>query len=157
MGTQASEQIAELQGKLAEAVNKAKESEKAVITLQDELARSEANLRRQSDEIDVLRRDNTDLREQVEKLSEPWAKIAEKSDAPAANIRGRVTAVQGDAMSVNIGSAQGVHAGMVLVIHRKDQLVGYLRIEEVDVDQSAGVIEKKQVAPKRGDTVFVKE
>jgi cell shape-determining protein MreC len=77
--------------------------------------------------------------------------------ALAANIKGQVTAVQGDALSINVGSAKGVREGMVLVIHRKDKLVGYLRIDEVEVDEAVGIIEEKQSDPQQGDTVFQKD
>jgi len=150
---------------LAEA-NKAKEeAQKEITEIQGKLAQSEADLRRQAGTIDVLRRDNASLREQTEKLSDLVARGGGSSDvsgggrgtASVANIRGQVLAVEGDLLSINVGSAKGVREGMVLLISRKDQLVGYLRIEEVEVDQAAGVIQEKQADPQQGDTVFQKD
>ena len=151
---------------LAEANRAKEEVQKENTELQGKLAQIEADLRRQAGTIDVLRRDNANLREQTERLSELVAKGGGSSDvggggggnaAPVANVRGQVTAVQGDAVSINVGSAKGVREGMIMVIHRKDLLVGYLRIDEVDVDQAAGVIEEKQADPQQGDAIFQKD
>ena len=147
---------------LAEA-NKAKEeAQKEITEIQGKLAQSEADLRRQAGTIDVLRRDNANLREQTEKLSDLVARGGGSSDvsgggrgtASVANIRGQVLAVEGDLLSINVGSAKGVREGMVLLISRKDQLVGYLRIDEVEVDGAVGVIEEKQADPQQGDAVY---
>jgi uncharacterized phage infection (PIP) family protein YhgE len=68
-------------------------------------------------------------------------------------IRGTVTAVREGMASVNVGSAQGVRAGMQLMIYRGSNFVGYLRIEEVDVNQAAGTVRDNVLDPMRGDRV----
>ena len=69
-------------------------------------------------------------------------------------IVGTITAVSQDVASINIGSANGVKAGMKLLIGRGGDFVAYMRIEEVELDSAAGVIVDKEKDPKRGDKVF---
>ncbi len=72
-------------------------------------------------------------------------------------INGTVTAVTSDNLaSINIGSANGVKRGMEMVVMRGSELVGYLRIEEVDLTASAGIIVKKILTPAQGDKVVTK-
>jgi len=156
---------------LEAALSKANEDkatfQRDITELQGKLAQAEADSRRQDGTIRVQRADIANLREQIERLSSLVASGGGAADTgvasggqaafPVANIRGQVTAVQGDALSINVGSAKGVREGMVLVIHRKDKLVGYLRIDEVEVDEAVGIIEEKQSDPQKGDTVYQKD
>ncbi len=72
-------------------------------------------------------------------------------------INGTIVAVSGDNLaSINIGSANGVKRGMEMVIMRGSELVGYLRIEEVDPNASAGIIVEKRLTPAQGDKVVTK-
>jgi len=72
-------------------------------------------------------------------------------------INGTVTAVTADNLaSINIGSANGVKRGMEMVVMRGSELVGYLRIEEVDLTASAGIIVEKILTPAQGDKVVTK-
>ena len=72
-------------------------------------------------------------------------------------INGTLTAVTADNLaSINIGSANGVKRGMEMVIMRSSELVGYLRIEEVDLNASAGIIVEKLLTPAQGDKVVTK-
>ncbi len=73
-----------------------------------------------------------------------------RSDVP---INGTVTGVRGELASINVGSAKGVKPGMQLIIYRGSDYVAKLRIEQVDVGQSAGVISDKQLDPVQGDKV----
>ena len=137
--------------------------QKDITELQGKLAQAEADSRRQDGTIRVLRADVANLREQNERLNAlvtaggSDAGAGGQALAPVVNIRGQVTAVKGEAVAINVGSAKGVHEGMVLVIHRKDKLVGYLRIDEVEVDEAVGVIEEKQSDPQQGDSVYQKD
>jgi chromosome segregation ATPase len=68
-------------------------------------------------------------------------------------ITGTVTAVQNDMASVNIGSAKGIKAGMQLVIYRGPEFVAQLRVQEVRVDEAAGLITNKRLEVQQGDKV----
>jgi hypothetical protein len=72
--------------------------------------------------------------------------------APA-GITGTVDDVKGDIVSLNIGSAQGLKKNMVLVIFRAAQYVGKVRIDEVEVNQSGGIVTDKQLDVAKGDKV----
>jgi len=79
----------------------------------------------------------------------PAAKPAE----PAQAISGTLTAIQGDLASVNVGSAQGIRPDMRLIIYRGADFVGHLRIQQVDVSESAGIVVDRRLEPQRGDKV----
>lgn len=68
-------------------------------------------------------------------------------------IHGTVTGVRGDLASINVGSAKGVKPGMQLVIYRGSEYVAKLRVDQVDVGQSAGIISDKRLDPLQGDKV----
>ena len=55
--------------------------------------------------------------------------------------------------SINVGSAKGVEKGMRLVISRDAEFIGYLRIESVELNSSAGQVEDKEKDPAMGDKV----
>ncbi len=73
---------------------------------------------------------------------------------PATKISGTVTGVNDNLASVNVGSAQGLKAGMQLIVCRGDQFVGHLKIEEVGVNEAAGIIVNRRLAPLQGDKVI---
>lgn len=139
--------------------------QKDITDLNGKLVQAEAASRSQDGMVRALRSINADLSEQNKKLAAQMDAGGVSSNAgaasgqpvvPVVNIQGRVTAVDGDTVAINVGRGKGVYEGMVLVIHRKDKLVGYLRIDEVEVDEAVGVIEEKQADPKQGDTVVSK-
>ncbi|MCE5328419.1 MAG: hypothetical protein LLG01_18615 [Planctomycetaceae bacterium] len=71
----------------------------------------------------------------------------------APQIDGTVTTVRGDLAGINLGSAKGMKAGMKLIVFRGSQFVGYLRVQEVGVDQSAGTLFEQRTDVKQGDKV----
>ncbi len=73
--------------------------------------------------------------------------------APGDAITGTVTTVRGDYASINIGSAKGVARGMRLIIYRGTEVVSFLRVEEVEVAQSAGIIVDSRLDTLQGDKV----
>jgi hypothetical protein len=77
--------------------------------------------------------------------------IAAGGDMP--RYSGTITAVKGDLASINIGSANGVKQGDKCYIYRGSQFIGYLRIERVDSNDSAGVVTEKQANPMQNDKV----
>ena len=66
---------------------------------------------------------------------------------------GRVTAIRGDLVSVNVGNVHGVRPGMKLTVTRNSQPVGSLRLEVVETGQSAGVFTERKREPQVGDRV----
>jgi len=87
-------------------------------------------------------------------LRESMAAVPPSLGSEAA-ISGTITAVDVDnnLASIDIGSANGVQPGMEMIISRGDRLVGYLRIEEVETNEAAGIIIEKQLTPMQGDSV----
>jgi uncharacterized phage infection (PIP) family protein YhgE len=78
----------------------------------------------------------------------------EKTGTPGlGKISGRITAVQGELASINIGSAHGVTRGLKLYICRDASLVGYLLVDEVEEGEAGGKVVDKQLDPIIGDKV----
>ncbi len=73
---------------------------------------------------------------------------------PAQRIVGTVTAVEGDLVGVNIGSAKGLKPGMKLIIHRGPEFVAHLRVQQVEVDEAAGILFDRRLDPMRGDKIM---
>ena len=103
----------------------------------------------------------TDLEGQLE---EAYKKLAEKGRAVAdvgekaagltpPGITGTVIAVKGNLASVNVGSIKGIKSGMEMMIYRGGEFVAYLQIQDVDTNQSAGIVVKKRLDPMVGDKV----
>ncbi len=69
-------------------------------------------------------------------------------------VTGTVTAVrEPDMASINIGSAKGVVPGQTLIIYRGASFVAHLKVAEVDINGSAGVITDRKLDPMQGDKV----
>lgn len=68
-------------------------------------------------------------------------------------IRGRLTDVQGDMVTLSVGSADGVQKEMRFVIYRDDQYVGDLMVSLVEPNQCAGRLIRTKGAPNVGDAV----
>lgn len=67
-------------------------------------------------------------------------------------IRGKILEVQGNLVTVSVGSSAGVTEGMVFVIHRGGEYVGDLKISMVDPDKAAGRL-VRPCSPLLGDKV----
>lgn len=74
-----------------------------------------------------------------------------KTAAMAAKIDATILTVKNNLAEVNVGSADGVIAGMRFHIFRGDKLVGELEVAEVDASSAAGVLSDVQMTPQRGD------
>jgi len=144
------------------------EAQRDLTLSQDQGRQKDAQIDRLGAESKILKTEIANLKEQIDKqlaqiesMSKGGAPAAAVSAAtPAAavtttqKITGKVTAVQGEVVSINVGSAKGVKEGMILMIHRDGKLVGNLRISDVEVEQSAGVVEDKMLNPQQGDKVL---
>jgi len=80
--------------------------------------------------------------------------VAAPDEEPAKPaIRGQVTRVKGDFVSVDVGSASGLEAGQILLVYRKSGFVANLRIVEVDSNSAAGEVYDKYREPAVDDRV----
>lgn len=69
-----------------------------------------------------------------------------------ADIRGLVTEVRSNMLTLSVGSADGVQKDMRFHVTRGDQFLCDVVITHVDINQSAGVLELVQQTPRVGDT-----
>ncbi len=110
-----------------------------------------------------LLEEKTELEQQVLALSGDFARaqpvtpspdVARPADpAPAEiDITGVVRDVADNLVHLSVGSADGVRPDMVFHITRDDRFICDVVITNVDVDQSAGVMQLIQQDPQAGDT-----
>ncbi len=71
----------------------------------------------------------------------------------ATAVRGQVVSVEGDIVTLSVGSADGVKSDMVFVIYRDSQYVGDVQISAVEPNKSAGRLTRSQASPQRDDQV----
>jgi hypothetical protein len=127
-----------------EAEARADRSEAAERLVREEMAEKDSEIAR--------------LREVITKL-ESGMKVSgsgQPMKVAAPQIVGTVTAVQGNLASINIGRTKGVKEGDVFIVHRLDQYICKLQIDQVQLGQAAGVIVDKKMAPKVNDKVINK-
>lgn len=72
------------------------------------------------------------------------------------DIKGLVTNVDRNMITLSVGSADGVKENMVLHITRGDRFLCDVVVTNVDINQSAGVLELVQQQPQVGDTASTK-
>jgi hypothetical protein len=134
-----------------------------IISLRDLLTEATARAERLDKNLRVVQRQNEDLGNQLVENNKLLAEYKRRLPdmavgegeplPPATKITGTVTAVSDNLASVNVGSAHGVKAGMKMILFRGDQFVGHLKIEQVRVNESAGIVMNKQLDPMQGDRV----
>ena len=66
-------------------------------------------------------------------------------------ITGTITAVDNQLIAINVGSANGVEKGMKLIVYRGGTFVGQIRIQQVKLDESVGLVIDKKMNPQPGD------
>jgi hypothetical protein len=71
----------------------------------------------------------------------------------ASAIRGRVREIEGDLITLSVGSADGVKKDMVFVIHREGTYVGDVKISAVEPNQAAGRLVRSAGTPSVNDLV----
>jgi len=79
--------------------------------------------------------------------------ITARTPVAASAIRGHVVEVDGDLVTLSVGSADGVQKDMVFVVFRGDQYVGDVRITLVDPKRCAGTRVSGNMPPRSGDQV----
>lgn len=81
----------------------------------------------------------------------PAVSATPKVNAP---ISGKITALKGLMVMVDIGSDQGLEDGMRLIVYREDKFIGYLRVEKTNRSESACTFTRQILRPKLGDNVI---
>lgn len=129
--------------------------------LTDLLKQTQLDMERQGAIIKTLREQLVERDDRLRQLEQEYgvSTAARTTTAPVAGARsdvpinGTVTSVRGELASINVGSAKGVKPGMQLIIYRGSEYVAKLRVDQVDVGQSAGIISEKRLDPLQGDKV----
>jgi predicted nucleic acid-binding Zn-ribbon protein len=136
-------EIQHLSSALNESQSKVANMQLALRSLEEKIAQQETLIR--------------DYQDKLAKGAAPATAAGGEATAAVApgdlKVSGAVTAVSKDAVSINIGSAKGLKGGMVLVIYRGDEFVSHVRVQEVDANQSAGIVFDKRSEPMQGDKV----
>ena len=114
-------------------------------------------------QINILRQENEKLSEEAWRTSagmmmeEPagaaMQDVTALSPVAARVIKGAVVEVDGNIVTISVGSADGVRENMVFVIYRDEHYVGDLRISLVDPNESAGRLVRSTFTPRPGDQV----
>jgi myosin heavy subunit len=156
--------VAKIQGQLDDAWKDKTRQQKELIRMGELLKEERARADRLAKNSKVLREQAEDMKNTIEQLNDsiastgqqPGTTVTDDQALPAAaeqKITGTITAIQNNLASVNIGSAHGVRSGMKLIVYRGDQFVGNLMVEQVRVNESAGVVTDKRLSPQQGDKV----
>jgi hypothetical protein len=66
-------------------------------------------------------------------------------------ITGTITAVDDQLIAINVGSANGIKKGMKLILYRGGTFVGHIRIQQVKLAESVGLVIDKKMNPQSGD------
>lgn len=132
--------------------------------LNDQLRQAQHTIKEEQTNREILTRSVKVLQEQIVEKNN---RIAELNDqlasggatvgtgkpvaATGVKIDATVTAVKNDLASLNIGSASGVRKDMEFIIYRGENFVAHLRIADVGVADSTGIVLEKMREPKVGD------
>jgi len=129
--------------------------------VEDLLAEARAGLRKAQDLAKVYRereaiavRDAEEIREKLAKYIEKYGDLKAGTGQPRdVQIRATILAVKEGIASINAGSAKGVRPGARLVVYRGDRFVGYLKVIEVEAQESAGLMVDAVLTAQQGDKV----
>jgi len=145
-----------LSAQLAEARESIDKLTKEVIRVTEALKQTQAEKARLAQQARVFQGRIRELEEENEQLLRGGVARLETEEIPvvaAEEITGTIEAVRGGYASINIGSAKGVKPNMKLTIYRGSKLVGFLRIDQVELDEAAGIVIDPQLDVMQGDKV----
>lgn len=75
-------------------------------------------------------------------------------DPPKAGaIRGRILAIEGNLVTISVGTADGVRKDMKFIVHRDGQFVNEVQVSAVEPGQAAGRLIRADGMPQTGDQV----
>jgi len=83
-------------------------------------------------------------------IARPAPTVFAASGSP---LKGLITEVSESLVSIGLGSSDGVRPGMVFYAIRGDMFICNVKVTDVDVNKSAGVLQLKTAQPKVGDSV----
>ena len=95
--------------------------------------------------------------ELVRKCQESHGGFTKDGTTTSVPIHATILAVKDGIASINAGSAKGVKAGIRLVVHRGARFVGYLKIVEVEAQESAGLMVDAVLSAQQGDKVTTED
>ena len=135
----------------------------------------ETLLKKSQAKVELLEREMSVLKERAKRQQADYITVSEKlavlekkhgvADAttsaepllPSERVTGTITAIKDNLASINIGSSSGLKNGMKLIIYRGADYVGKLKLENVDVNEAAGILmDGNPLAPLKGDKVTTK-
>ncbi|MCG3130253.1 MAG: hypothetical protein FLDDKLPJ_01007 [Phycisphaerae bacterium] len=115
-------------------------------------------------QLDILKRENTTLSRQASRpgaastLEDPkgagLSQVTAVTPVASSAVRGRVLRVDGNIVTLSVGSADGVERDMVFVVRRAGEYVGDVTISVVEPNQSAGRLTRHRVVPAADDEVI---
>lgn len=120
--------------------------------------------RQYEQQINILRTENDALSRQARavstggQLEDPRGaglpQVTALTPVSGTAVRGQVLEVDGDIVTLSVGSADGVTNDMVFVIYRDSQYIGDLRISAVEPDKAAGRLIRSAASPQPSDRVI---
>lgn len=133
--------------------------------LSDQLRQAQHTIKEEQTNREILTKSRKSLQEQIvqknaiiadlnDQLASGGAKVGPAKPVVVkwAKIDATVDAVRDGLASLNVGSASGVRMGMEFIIYRGEDFVAHLRIADVGVANSTGIIlEDRKREPKVGD------
>jgi len=148
-------QLRDLRGKIARANQEKSGMADALQKARDDFEKQQMIARAHGVRIQDLLAANRELEKKLEDLSVRGTKpTGPERTQVSPDITGTILAVRDDRAKISIGAAQGIKAGMKLIIHRGPKLVGHFRVELVEADTAAGFIYDKVLDPRQGDKVM---
>jgi len=119
------------------------------------------NLRRQNlEKIRALEDDNAAIHRQLKKVTLSSSEFHDdekvsmaRTELAGVPIRGQITEIDGDNVSISVGSASGVRKDTRFWITRGDKFLGNLEVVYVESNESVGRLANTQGVVVRGDTV----
>ncbi|MCC7291617.1 MAG: hypothetical protein IT449_06115 [Phycisphaerales bacterium] len=115
-------------------------------------------------QLEMLKRENSGLSRQANRLGAGATMEDPKgvglpgvtAAAPVSSsaVRGKVLGVEGNIVTLSVGSADGVERDMVFVIRRSGEYIGDVTINAVEPNQSAGRLTRQRLAPQASDEVI---
>ena len=115
--------------------------------LREQLADKEGEIKDQLEKIKQLQDEVTRLKQGAGGTVAAAASVAPSGD----KIDGEVLAVEGDMVSLNVGSASGVKKGTEFTLFRQGTFIAHLKIEQVGPSTCAGIVFDRTGVVKRGD------
>ena len=134
-------------GKLSAQLRRAQHTIKEEQTNREILARSVKVIQEQ------LVQKDAEIAELRDQLAAGGVRVgtARSVAATGTKIDATVTAVKGDLASLGVGSASGVKKDMEFIIYRGADFVAHLRIADVGVASSTGIVLDRKREPRAGD------